>query len=183
MATLKEIEYPSYPAATASRLSWLAIFVGAATSVALVGCLGLLGLSVRALHVPNDGILRGVSTGAGFWLIVTGAIAFYVGGWVASRMAGSGRLSESVIHGFASRAGATVGLLVLFPAIGAVFSPTAISLAPAAAPTFGWVGFWMTTIESVAACMGARYGARLLMPVPVSEYHKTKRQEPAWMLK
>lgn len=173
---IKELDYPSYAVSAAPRVSWLAVFAGAATAVAVTGCLGLLGLGMGFVHVPAGGILSGLRTTAAAWMIVSTAAAFYAGGWVAGRMAGLGRLSDSVVHGAAAWAAATTALLALFPAVGAVFSPVGLTLAPAAVVKFGWTGFLLTAVSCATACAGARGGTRLLKPVPIDQYGAKKRE-------
>lgn len=173
---IKELDYPSYAAAAAPRVSWLAVIAGAATAVAVTGCLGLLGLGLGFVHVPATGVLTGLRTAAAAWIVVSAAAAFYAGGWLAGRMAGLGRLSDSVIHGAAAWAAATTALLAFYPAVCAVFSPMGITLAPAAAMRFGWTGFLLTAISFATACAGARGGTRLLKPVPVDQYGARKRE-------
>ena len=190
MMTIKEIEYPSYTTTGAQpHVYWSAIWSGAFASLALSGCFGLLGIGVGAIRVPAGGIVTSVSIGGGAWLIVSGAIAFFIGGWVGARLAGVGRISDSVLHGLVSWALAMVGLLLLLPAIGGVFGLSAYSRPiPGGGVGFGWAApgavfrlgvtaFLLTAIDCVAACWGALYGTRLLMPVPVERYHRTARQE------
>lgn len=174
---IKEIEYPSYVTGGRAAYSWLAIYVGAVVSLATLACLALLGLGLTAIKVPGQDMLTSLRGVSAFWLILSGAVSFYVGGWVASRMAGLGRVSDSVIHGLGAWATATLGLLLLVQAAGGLFFLNGIRFNPGSAIQFAWAGFLMTAIDAFAACLGARGGARLYMPVPVDQYQKTRVRE------
>src|SRR5215471_19772541 len=87
----------------AGRISWSAIFAGAAVTLAISLLLALLGAglgasSVNPLHQSNP--LEGLGKGAIIWLVISGIVAFFAGGWTASF--GSGWVTtrrESAIHG------------------------------------------------------------------------------------
>jgi len=176
---IKEIEYPSYVTGGRAAYSWLAIYVGAAVSLATLGCLSLLGLGLTAVKIPDQDTLTSLRGIGAFWEILSGAVSFYAGGWVASRMAGLGRVSDSVIHGLGAWATATLGLLVLVQFAGSLFYMNGVRLMPAQAVQFAWAGFLMTAIDAAAAAFGARSGARLLTPVPIDQYQKTRVRETA----
>ena len=88
----------------AGRISWSAIFAGAAVTLAVSLLLALLGAglgasSLNPLRQSNP--LEGLGKVAIFWLVISGIVAFFAGGWTAGY--GSGWITsrrESLVHGF-----------------------------------------------------------------------------------
>jgi hypothetical protein len=109
------------------RLSWSAIFAGVAVTLGVSILLGLLGAGVGAGTIDplqERDPLQGLGMGALVWMVVSGIIAFFSGGWVAGY--GSGwplRRTDTMIHGLATWAVATVvGLWVITGAAGSLLS-------------------------------------------------------------
>lgn len=115
---LKEIEYPSFANyGGVQRVSWGAIFAGAITSLAVMLALVSLGMGIGFIAAPAvdaAGGAMGLGIGSGIGLLLCGIVAYYVGGWVAGRLTGIARISESVLHGFVSWSTATVMSAFLF---------------------------------------------------------------------
>lgn len=172
---IKELEYPYYSTATTARITWRAVFAGAFVCAALSGTFGLWGIGIGAIKVPGAARVMTFGGKAAVWLIITSAFSFGVGGWVAARLAGTGSVGDSVLHGLTAWAVSVVGLLVLFPTMALAFSPTGLSFAPTAARTAGWIGFIVSVADLCTACIGASYGTRLLKPVPVEEYERVRK--------
>jgi hypothetical protein len=114
---LKEIEYPSYPDAV-QRVSWGAVFAGAVTSLAVMLSLVSLGTGIGLIAAPAAdnaaNAARGLGIGGGIGMLLCGIVSYYIGGWVAGRLTGIARVSESVLHGFVSWGTATVMFAFLF---------------------------------------------------------------------
>jgi hypothetical protein len=128
MATLEPtIERRQYTSAPLRRVSWGAIFAGAAIATAVMVLLGLLGVAIGAtISDPVSGdtpSAKAFGIGAGLWWIVSGILALLAGGWAAARMAGLRRKGEGPLHGLVTWAVTTIGLVVLMSsAIGAIAS-------------------------------------------------------------
>lgn len=172
---IKELEYPSYSTTAAARITWRAVFAGAFVAAALAGTFGLWGIGIGAVKVPGAALVTNFGAKAGWWIVLTSAFSFGVGGWVSARLAGTGSVGDSVLHGLTAWAVALMGLLILYPTMSLAFSPTGLSFAATAARTAGWVGFITSVASLCTACIGASYGTRLLKPVPVEEYERARR--------
>lgn len=128
MATLEPtIERRQYTSAPLRRVSWGAIFAGAAIATAVMVLLGLLGVAIGAtISDPMSGdtpSAKAFGIGAGLWWIVSGILALLAGGWAAARMAGLRRKGEGPMHGLVTWAVTTIALVVLMSsAIGAIAS-------------------------------------------------------------
>lgn len=114
-------------AAPLHRVSWGAIFAGAAISTAVMVLLALLGLAIGAtITDPATGDTPSGTTmavGAGIWWVVSGIVALMAGGWAAGRLAGLRRQMEGPLHGLAAWAVTTTALLFFMgSAIGAISS-------------------------------------------------------------
>ena len=86
------------------RVSWGAIFAGTAIAMALMVFFTTLGLGIGAASVDplyDQNPLSGIGVGGAIYLIVTQLISLFVGGWVASRLAGVPRELPALIHGAA----------------------------------------------------------------------------------
>lgn len=118
---IKELDYPAYAnAARFQRISWGAVFAGAVITLAVLAAMTSLGAGFGLITGPT---IRGLSwsfgTGSAVWLLLSGVIASYAGGWMAGRLTGIALVSESVIHGLAAWGAVSL-------ALAAVFSPTMI---------------------------------------------------------
>ena len=97
-----------------ARVSWGAIFAGAAIAIAVMIMLGLLGLGIGASTIDplsNEGSVGGKATGSAIFLVISQLIALGVGGYIAAKMAGVPRSIPSAIHGMAVWAVATIGMV------------------------------------------------------------------------
>ncbi|MBI4347206.1 MAG: hypothetical protein HY553_10150 [Elusimicrobia bacterium] len=163
---MRELEYPSYPTSTGPRLRWSEIFAGSAVTLALLAAFNALGIGLGLQ--PSD-VDFAIAPKA-WWAPACGVVAFFVGGWCASRLSDSGGRSDGVLYGVICWAAATV-LSVLWPfdALGGLQD---LGLS-------GIVVCAMILLEAAAAGLGGILGARLYLPVPVSEYHRTRRHPAA----
>jgi hypothetical protein len=90
-------------AAGLRRISWGAVFAGAAIVVAVHVSLSLLGFGVGMSTVdPAAGDAPQASSigiGAGVWWVISNLIALVIGGYVAARLSGMPVRGDGVIHG------------------------------------------------------------------------------------
>jgi hypothetical protein len=103
------------------RVSWGAIFAGTVVALVVQIVLTLLGLSIGLGVVsqsPTTGTLGGIGIGAGVWLVVSTLVSLFIGGYVASRLAGSPTRQDGAWHGVVVWAFAT--LLSVYLATSAV---------------------------------------------------------------
>ena len=91
---IKELDYPSYSSGGFQRISWGAVFAGAFVSLAVLVVLTSLGAGIGLASAPsaaasNSGasVAKGFGVGSAFWMLLSGVIAFYCGGWIAGRPA------------------------------------------------------------------------------------------------
>jgi hypothetical protein len=114
----------------ARRISWSAILAGVAVTLGVTLLLALLGAGLGAASInptQESNPLGGLGRASIVWMVVSGIVAFFAGGWTAGF--GSGWLitrGESAIHGVVSWAVAsilTAGLIT--GAAGSVLSGTA----------------------------------------------------------
>ncbi len=96
------IDYRGTAAAAIKRISWAAVFAGVVITLVTQLLLSILGLGIGASTVDpmteqNPG--AGVATGAAIWFVVSTLISLFAGGWVAGRLAGMPRATDSLLHG------------------------------------------------------------------------------------
>ncbi len=145
--------YADTPSAYAAfqRISWGAVFAGAIVAIATLLLLNLLGLSIGFATInpaQEADPLAGLGIGSAIWLGVSNLIALFAGGWVAGRLAGFPKKSNSMIHGVLAWAtfaifstwllGSAAGSL--FNAVGSTLSRTAGLAAQGAAAVAQPVG-------------------------------------------
>lgn len=198
---IKELDYPAYANSGFQRISWGAVFAGTIVSLAVLVVLTALGSGIGLVAAPSavaggTGAATGFGIGAAVWMLVTGVVSFYAGGWVAGRLTGIARISESVIHGIVMWSLATVMLAFVFTsatvgalgaASGAVRSTIGqqadaanrvegedLQNASRAAGAAGLFGFLMLLCNAGAAGYGARAGTRVLRPVAMTETHRER---------
>lgn len=149
-----------------ANISWGSIFAGVAIALSLHLVLNLLGLAIGAGVIDpaqNDTpTASSLSMGSVIWVIVSGIIAAFVGGYVASRLSGRVIRSTGALHGLTSWAVTTivvfyllstsVGALVggAFTGVTSVFSgagSTVATAATAAAPSIANANNPVSSIE------------------------------------
>jgi hypothetical protein len=86
-----------------SRISWGAVFAGAAVAVASTVLLSLLGAALGTGSIntmtANASDVRSFSQGAGLWQIVNYVLSMALGGYVASRLSGTHSHLDGELHG------------------------------------------------------------------------------------
>lgn len=198
---IKELDYPSFRAGAFQRISWGAVFAGSIVSLAVLVLLTALGAGIGLAAAPaaisggGTNAAIGFGIGSAVWMLLSGIVSFFCGGWVAGRLNGIPRISESVIHGIVSWSLTTVMLAFVFTtatvgalgaasnAIGSLSRPGATvdqampnvedaETASRAAGAAGLFGFFMLLCNAGASAAGARAGTRVLRPVHVVETHR-----------
>src|SRR5262245_15768852 len=107
-------------------ISWSGILAGVAVAFSVALLLGFLGAglgasSVNPLQERNP--LEGLGTSALIWMVLSGIIAFFIGGWLAAYGGWARTRTEAMTHGLVMWAVATVvGLWVMTGAAGALLS-------------------------------------------------------------
>jgi hypothetical protein len=112
--------------AALKRVSWGAIFAGAVVAAVTHFLLYLLGIGIglETFDPATEGdSARGFGIGQGVWLVVSGLLALFAGGWVAGRLAGMPRRVDGALHGLVTWGLATIlGVYFLASGIGTVLS-------------------------------------------------------------
>lgn len=88
--------------AAVKRISWAAVFAGVVIVLVTQLLLSLLGLGIGASTInptTEQDPASGLGIGAGIWVVVTSLVALFAGGWVAGRLAGIPRNTDSMLHG------------------------------------------------------------------------------------
>lgn len=115
---------PAVPAL--KRISWGAVFAGAMLALVIQLTLGLLGLgiglsSVDPLEEQNP--MSGFGTGAAIWWGLSTLVALFLGGMVASRLAGLPRRTDGLLHGLVTWSVVTLlTFYLLSTAVGRIIS-------------------------------------------------------------
>jgi hypothetical protein len=139
-----------------NRVSWGAVFAGAALALAAQLILNLLGIGVGAsTFSPATGegpSATSFSIGAATWWAVSGIIAAFVGGYTAGRLAGQPKESSGAWHGLTAWALATlVVIYLLTTAIGGIVGGAFQTLGTAASGTSQTLGSMAQTAVQATA--------------------------------
>ena len=141
-----------------TRISWGGVFAGVAVALTLHLLLNLLGVAIGAGVIDpahNDTpSATSLSTGSVIWIIASGIISSFVGGYVASRLSGRSVRSTGALHGLTTWAvttlivfymlttsvgaligGAFTGVTSVFSGAGSTIATAATTAAPALANT------------------------------------------------
>ncbi len=94
---------------------WGAIIAGVIMIIVVQLFMALLGsgFGLTTVNVREEDNLKALGVGAVVWWIISGIIAYYIGGWVTGRMAGIPRRLDGVLHGLLAW-GSTTILTFLF---------------------------------------------------------------------
>ncbi|MBD1587620.1 hypothetical protein [Pseudomonas typographi] len=80
------------------RISWSAILAGVVLALVVSLLLNVLGTAIGSASIDplqEGNPVSGLGTGAGIWVVVSGVISLFVGGWAAGRLA----QREGAFHG------------------------------------------------------------------------------------
>lgn len=107
------------------RISWSAIFAGVALAMVVSLILNLLGTAIGTASIDplqEGNPLDGLGKGTAIWVVASGIISLFVGGWVAGRLA----QREGAMHGLL--VWATTSLVTLYLVSSAVTGIVSSSL-------------------------------------------------------
>lgn len=158
----------TYPAPTAaaisgspslqSRISWGAVFAGAAIALAVGLMLNVLGAAVGSFMVDAtsretpDASSFGI--GAGLWLLVSNLIGLAVGGYAAARLSGTADGTDGTLHGVSVWAATIIVSAVLLGNLVAGVASTATTGAS------NMIGSLAQGTGSIASALGGQVADR-----------------------
>ena len=93
------------------RISWSAVFAGVALAMVVSLILNLLGTAIGSASIDpmqEGNPLDGLGKGTAIWVVVSGIVSLFVGGWIAGRLA----QREGALHGLL--VWATTSLVTLY---------------------------------------------------------------------
>lgn len=122
------------------RISWGAIFAGLFVALGVQMLLGFLGAAI-GLAVLNPADPATFTIGAGIWLIISGIVSLFVGGWIAGRLSGEPAGLDRAINGLV--VWGVVTLVSLY-----IVTATTVSVVSGA---FGLVGSALATAGQAVA--------------------------------
>lgn len=92
------------------NVSWGAILAGVAIALFLEALLNLLGLGLGLITFKMDtDVMANIGIGTIIWLILTGILSMFIGGWATGRLANHSHKLNGLLHGLAM-AGLTIML-------------------------------------------------------------------------
>lgn len=119
-------EEPEGFASAIKRISWGAIFAGGLVALVVQLLLSLLGLGIGMSTIDpiqEQNPFSGLGMGAIIWWVGSILISLFIGGWVAGRLAGMPRNTDSILHGILTWSLYTlVSFYLLTTAVGRVVS-------------------------------------------------------------
>jgi hypothetical protein len=141
-----------------NRVSWGAVFAGAAIALVVQLILNLFGLGVGASTLsPATGDNPSATTfsvGAGIWWALSGIIAALAGGYAAGRLAGQPKESSGAWHGLTAWALSTlVVFYLLTTAIGGLIGGAFQTVGMVASGTAQTIGTTAQTATQAAAAL------------------------------
>ncbi len=109
------------------HVSWGAILAGVVIALMTSALLNLLGLGIGLINFEADAnVLENISIGTVIWLVVTGILAMFLGGWVAGRLAKTRIHTEGALHGLAMwGVSGLLGFALMATSAGMLFSGAA----------------------------------------------------------
>ncbi|WFU50761.1 PhnA-like protein [Sinorhizobium terangae] len=150
----RETDYAAGLSANAAinEISWGAVFAGVALALAVQFLLNLLGVGIGAAVIepttsanPNPST---ISIAGGLWFVISGIVAAFVGGYVASRVSGRPSTTTGSYHGLTSWAVTTLIILYLLTtSVGALVGGAFSGLSS----VIGGVGKTAATVTTAAA--------------------------------
>lgn len=111
----------SYDPVVTARITWWgAIVAGAFTAMSLMAIFAVLGsaIGLSVVSASDDISERGLSVGAAIYWLITGLIALFAGGWIASHLRRTCDSGVGAIHGFLAWCTVTVLSSVLLAMAG-----------------------------------------------------------------
>lgn len=135
-----------------NRVSWGAVFSGVVVAVVAQLLLNMLGIGVGAWTIdPGSGdnpSAASFSIVAGLWWAVSGIIAAFIGGYIASRLSGKPKPSTGAWHGLVTWAATT---LVVFFLLGTAIGTVVGGAFNAVSSAVGGLGRTAASVAQTAA--------------------------------
>ena len=111
------------------RISWGAVVAGVVVALVTQLLLSVLGFGIGVSTidpVTEQNPVAGIGVGMGIWFVLSTLLSLFAGGWVAGRLAGIPRKTDSALHGVLTWGSATlVTFFLLTTAVGALLSGAA----------------------------------------------------------
>ncbi|HNR50496.1 MAG: hypothetical protein GXY28_03170 [Bacteriovoracaceae bacterium] len=89
-------------AESVGHVKWSAIFAGTVITLVVMLTLIMLGLAVGFATInpaTEENPFGGLGIGTAVWWVISSIIAYFLGGWVSSRVAGLQRVFDGALHG------------------------------------------------------------------------------------
>ena len=89
-------------AESVGHVKWSAIFAGTVITLVVMLTLIMLGLAVGFAAInpaTEENPFGGLGIGTAVWWVISSIIAYFLGGWVSSRVAGLQRVFDGALHG------------------------------------------------------------------------------------
>jgi len=89
-------------AESVGHVKWSAIFAGTVITLVVMLTLIMLGLAVGFATInpaTEENPFGGLGIGTAIWWVISSIIAYFLGGWVSSRVAGLQRVFDGALHG------------------------------------------------------------------------------------
>lgn len=176
------------PAAAANNptlISWAAVFAGALAALGIHALLSIAGLAVGASQVnayDRRNPVKGVPMTLGIWMLVSGLLSLFIGGWVGGKLSGATALTGATttaggMHGLLVWALATIGTLVLLgTAAGALVGGFFKLLGDGASAAASGVGAVAKGAAEVAPAVGSAVKDAVAENVPALNWDRVKRE-------
>lgn len=115
------------PTNTTQTVSWGAIIAGVIIALLTQTLFNLLGLSLGFISFAMDqDTISKIGIGSIIWLILTGILSMYVGGWVSSRLANLAESTMGILYGITTGGLAIIlSFLLMVTTAGALISSVA----------------------------------------------------------
>lgn len=143
------------------QISWGAVFAGLALLIGIAWLMFLLGSALGVtiadtadIADPNtntEALAKGLGIGAIIWMLLTAAVAYFLGSLLAARLAGKADRTVGLLHGVTVWGAGTVLMMLLSVAGVSGLIQTGKSLLSGAAKTAATVGTVAATGAGVAA--------------------------------
>lgn len=103
---------------------WSAIWAGVLVAIVLGLLFELLGMAIGfSLFSPSNQVLYPLSIGTALWMILSGIIALYFGGWVSGRFSPSVTTESGALYGLmVSGISVLISIAIMASAVGTVLS-------------------------------------------------------------
>ncbi len=150
------LEETTEPRGRRPIISWGAIFAGLVLTVSITWLMLLLGTAIGvSIGDINDVnvISEGFGIAAILWMLVTGIVAYFLGGLAAGRLSGQPESTDGILHGLIVWAAATVVMIWLtaWGVSGLIQTGTTVAKTTVSATTSAISGIGQVTAQGMQA--------------------------------